>query len=269
VSRKSVCEKVGARAQTAERPLTRRASTRRQEGPEEGREFPGAAQWQSLLGNRALLSLLGPEAGHSGSEPRSCSCGGSCTRCSGTAPLAFERGELSKLPALPGALVRGMEARATETDEEEEQRVPSWYEAARLRDTEGPEGQERNGAAGIECDGSGGFRIDMGDWATAKCGIADCVRGHEQVHIDYRQKHYPDSCKNADGTSKTAGTKPTPLPADALRESECQAYTYELDCEEKLLPGATEECKKEINKMLDSPGWGTKAQKKKFCGGGC
>ena len=52
------------------------------------------------------------------------------------------------------------------------------------------------GSATIVCDGSNGYRVDMGGWAGAPCGIAGCVRRHEEQHIADWQGRWPNGCKN-------------------------------------------------------------------------
>jgi hypothetical protein len=128
------------------------------------------------------------------------------------------------------------------------------------------DGYEHNGSAGIECDGSGGFRVDIGSWSTAPCGIVDCVRTHEETHIDYRlRRGFKDSCKKADGKPIDAGVKPPPLPADDLKKSECAAFTAEIACQEANLSKASAECKPKIEEHLKAD----KAEKERNCGGGC
>ena len=34
----------------------------------------------------------------------------------------------------------------------------------------------------IVCDGSGGYRADLGDWAGQPCGMEASARGHEESH---------------------------------------------------------------------------------------
>lgn len=223
------------------------------------------------LGNRGMQSILGSGRSSPQSSEARCSCGGSCSRCSERESHAFEGRVLANLPSLTTALMAAAESRAFQPGEEEEERPLFWRDAAfRSNRDSDSDGHEHQGAAGIECDGAGGFRIDMGGWASAKCGIADCVRGHEQVHIDYRRSHgHADDCKKADGTPVAAGVKPPSLSASELKESECQAYTNELECESNLLRGASKECKPEIQSMIDDPDVGTKKMKGQFCGGGC
>jgi hypothetical protein len=181
---------------------------------------------------------------------------------------------LSNLVRLAGVLAGTAESRVLLAGEEEEERPPFAFTGSRAswepNLSADADGQEHQGAGGIECDGSGGFRVNLGGWATAKCGIADCVRAHEQTHIDYRLTHrHADDCKKPDGSPRDAGVKPPNLSAGELKESECQAYTKELECETNLLAGASKECKAEIQSVIDDPDTGTKRMKGQFCGGGC
>jgi hypothetical protein len=121
------------------------------------------------------------------------------------------------------------------------------------------------GAATIVCNGSGGYRVHLGWAATFGCGIESCVRDHEQSHITDWVGRWPNGCKNADGTSKPDGTR-VPTGGDGydafLRRSECTAYTGEVPCEERLVAGASAECRPRLQAVLDD----TKRQKTAYCG---
>lgn len=92
-----------------------------------------------------------------------------------------------------------------------------------------PPGQPlAGGAATIVCDGSGGYRVAMNGWAGATCGIADCVRKHEQSHASDWKGRWPDGCKDkADGAQIPLGG----TGYDAfLKRSKCTAYGVEETC---------------------------------------
>jgi len=125
------------------------------------------------------------------------------------------------------------------------------------------DGRPHAGAATIVCDGSGGYRVQLNSWAGAKCGIEACVRKHEESHAADWRKRWPEGCKGkADGDQIPLGG---PGYDDFLKKSECDAYTTEVPCEEAALAGASKECKPYVQNILDD----TKAQQKKYCGGGC
>ena len=126
------------------------------------------------------------------------------------------------------------------------------------------DGLPHQGSATIVCDGSGGYRVSMGWAATATCGIGDCVRQHEQSHAADWRGRFPDGCRNADGSAKADGTQvPTGGPGyDAfLRQSECRAYGIEIPCEERLLAGATADCRPVVQDVLDD----SRRQRTRFC----
>ncbi|MGH2368306.1 MAG: eCIS core domain-containing protein, partial [Chloroflexota bacterium] len=121
------------------------------------------------------------------------------------------------------------------------------------------------GSATIVCDGAGGYRVHLGWAATYGCGIAGCVRQHEESHIADWQGRWPNGCKNADGTAKPDGSRvPTGGAGyDAfLRRSECTAYTGEVPCEETLLAGASAACRPRVQAVLND----TRRQKTAYCG---
>ena len=218
---------------------------------------PEPEQWDTLLGNRALRSLLGGEA----RQPARCSCGGTCDSCSKDEEPALR----AILSGLDGPLRKSLES---ETDDELEiLGAPSrGTSACGLRERFEDGVQPRQGAATIVCDGSGDYGVQLNSWAGAKCGIEDCVRRHEESHAADWRKRWPDGCKNADGTPKPAGSQiPLGGPGyDAfLKKSECDAYTTEVPCEEAALAGATKECKPYVQGVLDD----TKSQQKSYCGG--
>jgi hypothetical protein len=92
-----------------------------------------------------------------------------------------------------------------------------------------PPGQPlAGGAATIVCDGSGGYRVAMNGWAGASCGIADCVRRHEESHATDWRGRWPQGCKDkADGAQIPLGGTGY---AAFLKTSECTAYGVEESC---------------------------------------
>lgn len=121
-----------------------------------------------------------------------------------------------------------------------------------------------NGSATIVCNGRGGYRVAMGGWAGAACGIAGCVRRHEESHIADWQGRWPDGCKNADGTSKPDGST-IPLGGPGyntfLRQSECTAYGVEEGCVQDLLRNASEGCRTTLRSHLTD----TQNRKNGYC----
>jgi hypothetical protein len=108
----------------------------------------------------------------------------------------------------------------------------------------------------------------MNSFAGAPCGIEGCVRKHEEIHLGEWRVRFPDGCKNADGTPKPDGTAvPTGGSGyDAfLKQSECNAYTSEIACQEANLATASAACKPQIEEHLK----GDRAMKSHYCGGGC
>jgi hypothetical protein len=156
----------------------------------------------------------------------SCGCGGACQRT-------------SKEPAAAAAV--GPHATADS-------------------DRDGPHA----GSATIVCNGSGGYRVDLGGWASAPCGIVGCIRQHEQSHISDWEGRFPQGCKNGDGTPKADGTA-CPTGGDGydafLKRSECTAYGVEQPCEEALVASASGDCRSKVQNVLDD----TKRQKTRFC----
>lgn len=92
-----------------------------------------------------------------------------------------------------------------------------------------PPGQPlAGGAATIVCNGSGGYRVAMNDWAGATCGIEACVRKHEESHASDWKGRWPDGCKDkADGAQIPLGGAGYPA---FLKASECTAYGVEETC---------------------------------------
>jgi len=121
-----------------------------------------------------------------------------------------------------------------------------------------------NGSATIVCNGRGGYRVSMGSWAGATCGIAGCVRRHEESHIADWQGRWPDGCKNADGTPKPDGST-IPLGGPGyntfLRQSECTAYGVEERCVQGLLRNASEGCRATLRSHLTD----TQNRKNGYC----
>ncbi len=119
-------------------------------------------------------------------------------------------------------------------------------------------------SATIVCDGSGGYRTDLGDWAGAPCGTEGCVTAHEQSHARDWLARWPKGCKNADDTNKPDGSK-IPLGGDGypafLKKSECDAHTVDVACAELLLKGADATCKPKVQTYITD----TKAEQAKFC----
>lgn len=210
---------------------------------------------ESLRSNQALLSML---------QPRRCSCGGSCSKCSNDDDSAALRKWLS---VAPGALRKTLEE--DDADVHGLAAGPSRCGGGGREHVSPGEAKPHQGAATIVCDGSGGYMPQLNSWAGAPCGIEDCVRKHEESHARDWQKRYPDGCKNADGTPKAAGADiPLGGPgySDFLKKSECDAYTVEVPCEEAALSNATtDECKTYVKSTLDD----TKKQQKSYCEGGC
>lgn len=127
-----------------------------------------------------------------------------------------------------------------------------------------PHDLPHNGSATIVCDGRGGYRVSMGWAASARCGIRECVRRHEESHITDWQRRWPDGCRNADGSAKRDGTA-VPTGGDGyaafLRRSECTAYRVEIPCETELLASAPEDCRDYIQHILDD----SRRQERHFC----
>ena len=261
-----------------------------------GREAPNPTIKSMMLnlqrhaGNKAVQSLLSPAEGSRGHHQKGCSCGGTCPACrqkkqaqkamrEAQAQLfrGVKRPEAHEIYMPPGGLRRVMRAPL----ESEAEDLDMLAGRRLLRSACGSTGElpdelkrasaspgdqhVHQGPATVVCDGAGDYRVEMGGWASATCGIPDCVRLHEESHIEDLKKRYPDGCKNADGTPKPDGTShPTGGAgySDWLKKSECKAYSTEIPCEEALLSGSSASCRPTLQDMVDD----SKRQKKKFCG---
>jgi len=126
----------------------------------------------------------------------------------------------------------------------------------------------RNGAATIQCDGSGGWEIDYGTWAGATCGTKGCVTAHESSHIGDWQAKWPKGCVGQPRGYLPQGDPPdNPLMSvdeynKFLKDSECRAHTADLDCAEALPKSGA--CKQKVEHYISL----TKKQKAKWCGRG-
>ena len=240
------------------------------------RSHDGLLGLQSLFSNQALQSMLGGGVTRAERVEKTCACGGSCSKCS-----------QEKDSVLGKHLAQQLLERATvqrkpledEADEEEPVVKPmpvhsdcgsscglhDWMEPDRTRETDE---QVHQGAATVVCNGSGDYRVDLGGWATATCGVVDCVRKHEESHIADLRVRYANGCKNADGSSKPDGT-PHPTGgadyADWRNKTECTANTVEIPCYEALLKNSSPECQPVVEGVLKQ----TEQDKKKYCSGGC
>jgi hypothetical protein len=207
---------------------------------------PGLDPGVLLSGNPGLGAALGgdPVLEHRAAGP--CACGGACPKCS------LNDDDFPRKPP-PG-----------EGDFEDDE-----FEPADAGFRIGPYDK----SATIACNGSGGYRPKLeGSWVEkdpwAKCGLAECVRTHEESHASDWAKRFPDGCKNADGSFKPDGSAvPTGGPGydEFLKKSECDAHTVDVACEEKLLERSSEECKPTVKTALDDD----IRKKKEYCGGGC
>jgi hypothetical protein len=120
-------------------------------------------------------------------------------------------------------------------------------------------GQPHAGSATIVCDGSDGYRVDLGSWAGATCGTKDCVIVHENQHIVDWTGRWPDGCKGkANGAKIPLGG---PGYAAFLKDSECKAHTADLGCAFNLAVDAAGDCKTTVKNYIDL----TSKQKAKFC----
>jgi hypothetical protein len=118
------------------------------------------------------------------------------------------------------------------------------------------------GSATIVCDGKGGYRVALNDWAGAPCGTEGCVTKHEKQHIADWKKRWPNGCKpkadHADGSDIPLGGEGY---ADFLKSSECKAHTVDLKCADTLLKSAKGDCKAKVKAYRDL----TAEQKKAYC----
>jgi hypothetical protein len=209
---------------------------------------------RELLGH-AGIEQLGAQLFRATANESSCSCGGTCDKCAGHAvffegmteyPPEDENGLLINHCAAAAALARWSANHLSEPSDD----------------------YVHQGAATVVCNGAGDYRVAMNSFAGAPCGIEGCVRQHEESHIGELRARFPDGCKNPDGTPKPDGTPhPTGGPGyDAwLRQSECNAYTTEIACQEANLATASAACKPQIEEHLK----GDRAMKSRYCGGGC
>jgi hypothetical protein len=204
---------------------------------------------QQNAGNQAVqrflsanLSRESPATSGPDTSPRRCSCGGSCANCA--------RDENSPNTAAPHAPLR----KSLDSETDDEQELLNGPSRGKER-----KGQPRNGAATIVCDGAGGYRVQLNSWAGYPCGIEACIRKHEMSHAADWKVRWPDGCKNKrDGDAIPLGG---PGYAAFLKQSECDAYTIEVPCEEAALAAATGDCKAKVQTVLDD----TKQQKANFC----
>jgi hypothetical protein len=155
---------------------------------------------------------------------------------------------------------------ATDDDETVAKQLPTWMPQPNPRLTEanmdGFRHPAAGGAATIVCDGNGGYRVALNDWAGAPCGTESCVTKHESQHIADWKKRWPDGCKpkadHADGSD-------IPLGGDGydafLNDSECKAHTVDLACADDLLKTARGDCKAKVQHYRDL----TAEQKKSYC----
>lgn len=98
----------------------------------------------------------------------------------------------------------------------------------------------QQGSASIQCDGSGGYEITYGSWASATCGTKACVTAHESSHMADWQAKWPTGCVGqAKGYLPKGDPPDNPLMTAAeytkfLKDSECKAHTADLICAEAL-----------------------------------
>lgn len=177
-------------------------------------------------------------------EKGSCGCGGAGRACScGTATAGRE------LAAGTTAGSAGTAGTAT----------PVGATASPPVGTRAAATQPHAGDATIVCDGKGGYRVDLGGWRGAPCGIEGCITAHESQHISDWQGRWPDGCKDKpDGGQIPLGG----AGYDAfLKSSECKAYTVELSCAQGLLASATGDCKTKVQNHVTD----TDSQRKHYC----
>jgi hypothetical protein len=243
-------------------------------------EPPALLHLQGLVGNRAVAGLVheaGPLTVLQRCGPTRPDCGCSDderaaaeqaparepTRVPTPARAGCDHGEpaierwMGAAPARFGPPLRtcALEDQTPESEEAGEPVADS--DEVPVRETPG---SPRAGDATIVCNGTGGYRVDMGSWAGAPCGIEGCVRRHEQQHIADWQGRWPDGCKG----KKNGDTIPLGGTGYAafLKASECSAYTVERNCIAPLAAKAkTEPCKTRLKDHLDD----TERQKKSYC----
>ncbi|MBL9168586.1 MAG: RHS repeat-associated core domain-containing protein [Verrucomicrobiales bacterium] len=102
----------------------------------------------------------------------------------------------------------------------------------------------------VVCDGKGGMRVDLGKNippGTPPC-IVDCMRAHEEKHIEQARKLNPNVCKGkADGTLLRPKRKEQII-------GEREAFQTEIDCVEKKCSSencSADEMKERIEKLND------------------
>jgi hypothetical protein len=125
----------------------------------------------------------------------------------------------------------------------------------------------QNGSASIQCNGAGGYEITYGSYAGATCGTKDCVTAHESSHMaDWRAK-WPTGCQGQPRGYIPKGDPPdNPLMSvseyDAfLKDSECRAYTADLQCAQALPKAGA--CKNTVEDYIKL----TEKQKGHWCTG--
>ncbi len=106
-----------------------------------------------------------------------------------------------------------------------------------------------DGSATIVCDGNGGYEPVLNDYATASCGIDQCITEHEQSHAGDWSQRYPDGCS---GQPEGAEVPRTGADYDSfLGQSECRAYTAELACQQNLFSHASPACQPIIQEHME------------------
>src|SRR5882724_11419675 len=165
----------------------------------------------ALFGNRALQLTLGRGQSAAKQTERGCACGGSCAECAHENEASSGNSLVQRLlHEIAGVNVHRRPLQGVQEEDELLVRPlhsdcgPScsfqdWMKPHRSGSTDELVHQ---GAATVVCDGAGDYKVDMGGWATAKCGLPDCIRRHEESHATDLRARYPDGCKNADGTPK-------------------------------------------------------------------
>jgi len=122
----------------------------------------------------------------------------------------------------------------------------------RLEDTNNLKPIPTNGAATIQCDGSGGWEINYGSYENAICGIKGCTAIHENSHISDWKAKWPTGCQGRAKGYLPKGDPPYDNPLMTVEEyniflkaSECKAYTASLACSQSL--PKTQGCETEVN----------------------
>jgi hypothetical protein len=123
------------------------------------------------------------------------------------------------------------------------------------------------GDATIQCDGSGGYEINYGNWAGATCGTKGCVTVHESSHIADWKAKWPTGCQGqAKGYLPKGDPPDKPLMTVAeysafLKDSECRAHTADLACAQSLVK--SKGCEKTIEDYIKL----TEDQRANWCPG--